>query len=54
MCCKWNGKNWYIEPETIENTIWLTKMLAEKYQIPQERIVTHNQVTRKNLSGTIR
>ena len=54
MCCKWDGKKWYIEEETIDNTIWLTKMLAKKYNVPIQNIVTHNEVTRKNLSRTIR
>ena len=47
MCCKWNGKNWYIEPETIENTIWLTKQLMKKYNIPLDHVVRHYDTTLK-------
>ena len=54
MCCKQKDGEWYIEPETIDNTIWLTKMLMAKYEIPISRITTHYLTTRKMLSRTIR
>ena len=47
MCCKNNGK-WYIEPETIENTIWLAKQICQKYSIPLNRVVRHYDCTHKN------
>lgn len=46
MCCKYNGE-WYIEPETIENTIWLTQQLMKKYNIPIDHVVRHYDVTHK-------
>lgn len=47
MCCKKKNGEWYIEPETIENTIWLTKQLMKKYNIPVSRVVTHYDTTHK-------
>ncbi len=48
MCCKKDGKGkWYIKEETINNTIQLTKMLMQKYNIPIENIIRHYDVTRK-------
>jgi len=48
MCCKkaQNG-NWYIEPRTIDNTIELTKELMQKYNIDNDHVVRHYDVTRK-------
>ena len=48
MCCKKdrNG-NWYIEPETIENTIDLVKMLMVKYNIPFDHVIRHYDVCYK-------
>ena len=51
MCCKKTKDGvWYFEPETIKNTIELTRYLAKKYNIPKERICRHFDCTRKNLS----
>jgi N-acetylmuramoyl-L-alanine amidase len=48
MCCKKDSSgNWYIEPETIENTIWLTRQLMKKYNIPVSRVTTHYLTTGK-------
>lgn len=48
MCCKKDAKGkLYIENKTIENTIWLTKMLMKKYDIPVERVVRHYDCTGK-------
>lgn len=49
MCCKkdTNG-NWYIEQETIENTIWLATKICKKYNIPITHVVRHYDCTRKN------
>lgn len=46
LCCKNNG-NWYIEPQTIDNAIWLTKTLMKKYNIPIENVTTHYLTTGK-------
>lgn len=57
MCCKRRGTTgeWYFEPETIQNTIDLTKMLAKKYGIDTKyHICRHYDVTRKNLSCSLR
>lgn len=49
MCCKKDKQgNWYIEKETINNTIELTKMLMKKYNIPIENVIRHYDVTGKN------
>ena len=48
MCCKKDFQgNWYIEPETIENTLWLTKQLMNRYNIPLFRVTTHYKTTGK-------
>lgn len=46
LCCKNNG-NWYFEPQTIDNAVWLTKTLMKKYNIPIQNIYTHYQCTGK-------
>jgi len=48
MCCKKENGKWYFEPQTIRNTITLTKHLMKKYGIPIERVCRHYDVTRKN------
>ncbi len=52
MCCKRNGTKWYFAPETIQNTIELTKYLAKKYGVPIQRIARHFDCTRKDLPRT--
>ena len=47
MCCKKENGKWYFEPQTIRNTITLTKHLMKKYGIPIERVCRHYDVTRK-------
>ena len=49
MCCKKDEKGrWYIEPETIENTLWLAKALCKKYSIdPKTHCATHYMCTHK-------
>ena len=48
MCCKKDEKGqWYIEEETIKNTIALAKSLMQKYNIDVEHICRHYDVTRK-------
>lgn len=53
MCCK-KDKNgqWYIEQDTLKNTIELVKFLMSKYNVPIERIARHFDCTRKNLPRT--
>ena len=51
MCCKKNSKGqWFIEPETIENTLAIACILCKKYKIDMNHVVRHFDVTRKNLS----
>lgn len=52
MCCKKDSNgNWYIEPETIENTLFLAKDICKRDGIdPKTNCVTHYNCTRKNLS----
>lgn len=49
MCCKRRGTKgeWYFEPQTIQNTIELTRYLMDKYNIPIERIARHFDCTGK-------
>lgn len=48
LCCKKDKDGiWYFEPATIENAKELVSQLAQKYNIPAERIVRHYDVTRK-------
>lgn len=39
--------NYYIKPETVNNTIKLTKYLMEKYNIPVKNVLRHYDVTGK-------
>lgn len=49
MCCKKNSKGeWYFEEDTINNTLWLAKMIVQKYNIPLHKVVRHYDVTHKN------
>ena len=47
LCCKNNGQ-WYFEPETIENAVWLTATLMKKYNIDMSHLTTHYLTTHKN------
>ena len=47
MCVKKKNGKWYFEPETVSNTIWLTKQLMKKYNIPIENVIRHYDVTGK-------
>lgn len=53
MCCKYINNKWYIEEETINKTVELTKMLMKKYNIPIERVARHYDCTRKDLPSTL-
>ena len=46
LCCKNNGQ-WYFEPETIENAVWLTATLMKKYNIDIDHVTTHYLTTHK-------
>lgn len=49
MCCKKTvSGEWYFEPETVENTIDLVKVLMKRHNIPIERVIRHYDVTGKN------
>ena len=48
MCVKKDKKGvWYIEPETINNTVDLVKMLIAKHNIPVSQVIRHYDVTGK-------
>lgn len=45
MCCKKDAYgNWYIEPETVKNTVALVKWLMAEFNIPIDRVVRHYDV----------
>lgn len=48
MCCRKdkNGK-WYITDDTVENTLYLAKIICQKYSIPISNVATHYQTTHK-------
>ena len=49
MCVKKTASGeWYFEPETVENTVDLVKMLMDKHNIPIDRVIRHYDVTGKN------
>ena len=51
MCCKKDAQgHWFIEPETIENTLALACLICKKYGIDMNHVVRHFDVTRENLS----
>ena len=47
MCCKIKNGEWYIEQDTVENTLWLAAQLIKKYNIPLDHIVRHYDCTHK-------
>ena len=48
MCCKKDAAGkWYIEPETVENTVRLVRWLMQEFRIPIDRVVRHYDVCRK-------
>ena len=48
MCCKKDAVGeWYIEPETVENTVRLVRWLMQEYSIPVDRVVRHYDVCHK-------
>ncbi|WP_206762629.1 N-acetylmuramoyl-L-alanine amidase [Clostridium perfringens] len=47
--CKTKGD---ISEQTIENTLWLVKDIQKKYNIPNDRVVTHWHCSRKNCPNT--
>lgn len=49
MCVRKDEKNgaWYFEDATVYTTIELTKLLMRKYNIPEERVIRHYDVTGK-------
>lgn len=48
-----NHTGWYFTDETIENTIKLSKMIMERYNIPWENVIRHYDVSRKLCPGII-
>lgn len=49
MCCKKDAHgNWYIEPETVKNTVALVKWLMQEHGIDINHIVRHYDVCGKN------
>ena len=48
MCCKKDAAgNWYIEPETVRNTVRLVRWLMAEYGVDPDHIVRHYDVCRK-------
>jgi N-acetyl-anhydromuramyl-L-alanine amidase AmpD len=47
MCCR-KGDNWYFEQATITSTIGLIKELMAKYNVPEDRVIRHYDVTGKH------
>ena len=48
MCCKKDSKgNWFIEPETVENTVCLVRWLMAEYGVALDHVVRHYDVCRK-------
>lgn len=48
MCSRRDSKGkYYIKPETVENTIELTKKLMKQYGVPADRVLRHHDVTGK-------
>ena len=48
MCSRISGGRYYIKPETVKNTIALTKQLMDKYGVPAGNVVRHYDVTHKS------
>ena len=47
LCSRRNGSGYYFKDETIKNAIDLVKYLMEKYNIPEENVIRHYDVTGK-------
>ena len=48
MCCKKDAAgNWYIEPETVENTVRLVRWLMAEHGVDQAHILRHYDVCHK-------
>ena len=48
MCCKKDAAgNWYIEPETVENTVRLVRWLMAEYGVTLDHVVRHYDVCQK-------
>lgn len=47
LCSRRNGNGYYFKDETIKNAIDLVKYLMEKYNIPEENVIRHYDVTGK-------
>ena len=47
----YNNPNYYFTPQTLANTIKLTKILMQKYNIPVENVVRHYDCTGKPCPG---
>lgn len=49
MCCRKSKEGvWYFEDTTVKTTVELVKELMKKYNIPEENIIRHYDVTGKN------
>ena len=47
MCVKKDGKGWYYEEKTLENTLDLVRYLMDKHNIPVSNVIRHYDVTGK-------
>ena len=43
--------HWEFSPETVKRALWLTKQLQKKYNIPDERVIRHYDVSGKICPG---
>lgn len=48
LCSYINGNGKYdFKPKTVDNAVWLTKMLMKKYGVPADKVIRHYDVTHK-------
>ena len=48
LCSYINGNGKYdFKPKTVDNAVWLTKMLMKKYGVPTDKVIRHYDVTHK-------
>ena len=48
LCSYINNKgNYDFKPKTVDNAVWLTKMLMKKYGVPAANVIRHYDVTHK-------
>lgn len=48
-----NHEGWYFTKQSLDNAVWLAKLLMKKFKIPIERVVRHYDVTGKLCPGLV-